>query len=157
MLLFLFSKHSLFSFAEGSLFFYDNLFRQRQGLCPWWCKTTRNTCQSAVAYGSASWGVPSPASFEKLDQTLTSFATVQLQKFIRICNFLVSISFITFWNVQPFRIPFSSSRNFPNYSFLLFQNISTSLFSIFTLLRKRCINRVKTGDVETWERNIQVI
>jgi len=66
----LFFFDSLSHFAEGNLFFYNNLFRQRAGLCPCWCKTTRNTFQSAVAYGSASWGVPSPASFKKLDQTL---------------------------------------------------------------------------------------
>ena len=85
------SKNSLFSFAEGSLFFYNNLFRQRAGLCPCWCKTTRNTCQSAVAYGSASWGVPSPASFEKLDQTLNgkSFDREYNTCFLRTlsCNF----------------------------------------------------------------------
>ena len=76
-----FSLKSSFSFAEDSLFFFESWLRQRQGLCPCWCKTTRNTLQSAVAYGSASWGVPSPASFKKLDQTLISFATVQLQSF----------------------------------------------------------------------------
>ena len=49
MLLFLFSKHNLFSFAEGSLFFYNNLFRQQQGSALAWCKTTRNTYQSVYA------------------------------------------------------------------------------------------------------------
>ena len=74
-LLFLFSNHSLFNFAEGNLFFYNNLLHQRAGLCP---------C--------------TPQALKSLTKLLTGFATIQLHFFAnrRFAAALYSLFFIIY-------------------------------------------------------------
>jgi len=56
-LIFPFSVDSLFSFAEGSLFFYADLFRQRRG------SALGTPANQSTPGGLTDWGVPSPANF----------------------------------------------------------------------------------------------
>ena len=60
-----FAVDSLFSFAEDSLFFFANWFRQRAGLCP---------C--------------TPQALKSLTKLLTGFVTIQLKLFVKNLNLL---------------------------------------------------------------------
>ena len=51
------SIKSLFSFAEGSLFLYADLFRQRRG------SALGTPANQSTPGGLTSWGVPLPANF----------------------------------------------------------------------------------------------
>jgi len=56
-LIFYYFKRKFFSFAEGSLFFYADLFRQR------WGSALGTPANQSSPGGLTSWGVPSPANF----------------------------------------------------------------------------------------------